>query len=69
MLEVFNGGKVEVILAVLGQEKNVKESFSDLVSDATGEEILDFAEIMASLAPDTHELEYAVGTISTRYLR
>lgn len=69
MIEIFNGGKVEVVMSVLGEEKNVKETFSDLVSDASGEDILDFAEIMANLAPSTHSLDHAIGTISTRYVR
>lgn len=69
MIEVFNGAKVEVYLQVAGSEKSVKESFSDVTEGADGEKLLDFAAIMADLAPASHSLNYAVGHVATRFMR
>lgn len=68
MIELFKSAKVEVVLNVAGEEDSVKESFSDLIEGATGEDIVAFSQIMATLAPETHSLDHAIGSVSTKYL-
>lgn len=69
MNEIFESSKVELLMHVAGVEKLHKESFSDLKEGATGEEMLDFADIIADLQDVDYMLEYCVGTVATRYTR
>lgn len=63
----FTGAKVEVVLNVLGEEKQAKMSFSDLKESTTEEQLKQVALLFTTLTPETHELSHFNHSVTTHY--